>query len=246
MAKISDEASRIAYQAAREVYANRITLQNALPLIPIKESSARDYIRNYKQMRMGDEYQRTLNAYATEYFLDNIYKELDTIGLETALAAVEKHLHYYEGLGRGKLPNIWALHKKYATLLDGRKQKGHGSPSRLMPQLSELRPMGQSRIIDLVKAAGVDVSDWGDFKGGEKKAATNPKYCYEWAFIDPINAVVVLNLWHGEMSEEGQDIIQTINFRENAALSKKDIWKRRNLAVDNALKTAISKKLQFA
>ena len=37
--------------------------------------------------------------------------------------------------------------------------------------------------MDLVKLAGVDVSDWANFKG--KHASTNPKYCYEWSFIEP-------------------------------------------------------------
>jgi len=61
-----------------------------------------------------------------------------------------------------------------------------------MSELSEIRPKDQHRVMDLVKAAGVDVSDWGNFKGGEKKAACNPKFCYEWSFVEP-QKVVVLN-----------------------------------------------------
>jgi 5-methylcytosine-specific restriction protein A len=49
-----------------------------------------------------------------------------------------------------------------------------------MSELSEIAPTALQRIIDLVSAAGVDVSDWGNFKGGIAKAASNPKYCYEW------------------------------------------------------------------
>jgi 5-methylcytosine-specific restriction protein A len=46
-----------------------------------------------------------------------------------------------------------------------------------MSTLSEILPTTPRRLIDLVKAAGVDVSDWGNFAGGEKNAARNPKYC---------------------------------------------------------------------
>jgi hypothetical protein len=37
--------------------------------------------------------------------------------------------------------------------------------------------------MDLVAAAGIDVSDWANFEGGQQKAASNPKYCYDWAFV---------------------------------------------------------------
>ncbi len=62
--------------------------------------------------------------------------------------------------------------------------------------IEQLKPMAKARVIDLVSAAGVDVSDWSDYDGA---AAANPKYCYEWSFVVP-NKVVVLNLWYEEFS----------------------------------------------
>src|SRR5688572_2090111 len=67
-------------------------------------------------------------------------------------------------------------------------------------ELDQLRPTERNRVIDLVEAAGLDVSDWANFEGGAEKAASNPKYCYEWAFEAPGHAIVV-NLWYEDMRQ---------------------------------------------
>jgi len=46
-------------------------------------------------------------------------------------------------------------------------------------KVEDLKPKERLRVMDLVSEAGIDVSDWANFKGGEGKAASNPKYCYE-------------------------------------------------------------------
>jgi hypothetical protein len=40
-----------------------------------------------------------------------------------------------------------------------------------MSTLDEIKPTVKPRVIDLVSAAGIDVSDWGKFRGGEERAA---------------------------------------------------------------------------
>ena|SRR6266516_2522854 len=67
-----------------------------------------------------------------------------------------------------------------------------------MTALSELWPTQKLRLMDLVTEAGVDVSDWKNVKGGAQRAHVNPKYCYEWSFVQP-RKVVVLNLWHSQL-----------------------------------------------
>lgn len=44
-------------------------------------------------------------------------------------------------------------------------------------ELESLRPVARRRVMDFVRDAGVDVSDWRNYEGGV--AAANPKYCYE-------------------------------------------------------------------
>jgi 5-methylcytosine-specific restriction protein A len=112
----------------------------------------------------------------------------------------------------------------------------------IMSKLSEITPTSSPRMMDLVAAAGVDVSDWGNFKGGKKKAASNPKYCYEWSFVEP-KKVVVLNLWHDLMEENDDGIImRSINMREFAS-KRPAPEKGRSLKMDAAIQTAIKEKL---
>ena len=50
--------------------------------------------------------------------------------------------------------------------------------------LADLQPKEHVRVIDLLVEAGMDVVDWSKFKGGKEKAASNPKYCYNWSFCE--------------------------------------------------------------
>lgn len=110
-----------------------------------------------------------------------------------------------------------------------------------MAELSEPRPTQHHLVIDLVKAAGVDVSDWANFKGGAKSAASNPKYCYEWAFVEP-GKVVVLNLWHAEMEKRKGVIVRELNMRDTAyqygGLPGRAVWRTRARKMDHAIQTA--------
>lgn len=80
-----------------------------------------------------------------------------------------------------------------------------------MSVLDDLRPTEKINLINLVQAAGIDISDWANYGDGNKPPSQNPRYCYEWSFIDQ-NKVVVLNLWHNNFTEESNSIFQRINF----------------------------------
>ena len=79
----------------------------------------------------------------------------------------------------------------------------------------DLKPTTKNRVIDLVESAGVDVSEWGKFARGPKWAAANPKYCYEWSFIQP-SKVVVLNLWHANLQEQSGLVFAILNMQSEA------------------------------
>jgi len=111
-----------------------------------------------------------------------------------------------------------------------------------MSKLSEIAPTNLLRMIDLVRAAGVDVSDWSNCQGGEKNASRNPKYCYEWSYIEP-KKVVVLNLWYDFMEENDDCVImRRINMREFAA-TRPFPENDRSLKFDAAIQTAINERL---
>lgn len=110
-----------------------------------------------------------------------------------------------------------------------------------MSGLESLIPKEPHLVIDLVREAGVDVSGWAQGSVGEVNPSTNPKYCYEWAFIQD-NKVVVLNLWHKDLKEENGVICQRLNPRQYAE-EYRDSRKRggvpaRALRMDSVLQSA--------
>jgi hypothetical protein len=67
-----------------------------------------------------------------------------------------------------------------------------------MSVMDDLRPIEKLRVMDLLSRAGIEVAHWKDFKG--KNPATNPKYCYNWAFEQP-GELIALCLWHNSIQE---------------------------------------------
>lgn len=103
-----------------------------------------------------------------------------------------------------------------------------------MTLLSELKPKAYKHIIDLVDQAGVDISDWSNYKKGKTNPGANPKYCYEWAFIEK-NKFVVLNLWYESMNEVDGNIQQQLNLRDPASIK-----------LDNGVRKARRKRMEAA
>lgn len=116
-----------------------------------------------------------------------------------------------------------------------------------LPAFSEISPKTQRRVMDLVEEAGVDVSDWKNYKGGEARAASNPRYCYKWSFVEP-NKVVVLNLWHESMEQCDGVLVRNLNQRHLAhkfqqLTPRRTVWESRALEMDGAIQTAVKHNL---
>ncbi|MBK7991128.1 MAG: hypothetical protein IPK05_15065 [Comamonadaceae bacterium] len=80
-----------------------------------------------------------------------------------------------------------------------------------------LKPTTSPRVIDLVAAAGVDVSPWAVSKKGPVKVpASNPAYCYEWAYTEP-GKLVLLNLWWRDIQETESKVFTETNLKDWAA-----------------------------
>jgi hypothetical protein len=111
-----------------------------------------------------------------------------------------------------------------------------------MDELAALKPTGKFKVFDLVEQAGYDMSDWIGSASDPRKYRANPKYCYNWSFIEP-GRLVVFNLWHGAMREEPDgSIVHSENYRGNAEYHRdnggKVQWIARGFALDAALKAA--------
>jgi hypothetical protein len=72
-----------------------------------------------------------------------------------------------------------------------------------MASLDDIEPQQPLRMIDLVSEAGVNVGDWN--------GPRDPQKCYNWAFVNG-NQLVVLNLWHDLMRCEKGKITCGFNF----------------------------------
>lgn len=104
--------------------------------------------------------------------------------------------------------------------------------------LEFLKPKDRLRVMDLVESTGIDVRNWANFKGGIEKAASNPKYCYEWSYEDHSKKIIVLNLWYENISEQDGAIVQDLNLRETAKNAESPLQSRRATKMDFSLQKA--------
>lgn len=108
----------------------------------------------------------------------------------------------------------------------------------------ELKPTEKRQVYDLLQDAGMDVSDWSNYKR-PKVPAANPKYCYNWAFIQ--GDLVVLCLWLEQMKEDERGIYQILNYREiNASARENSVRRRRAGEMDDAFQAAKNRKLPIS
>jgi 5-methylcytosine-specific restriction protein A len=74
----------------------------------------------------------------------------------------------------------------------------------------DIAPVKLLRVMDLVEQAGHDVRDWSNFTRGPEHAASNPRYCYEWSYLQEDTSAIA-NIWHAEIKNDDQSIY----FRDN-------------------------------
>jgi 5-methylcytosine-specific restriction protein A len=94
---------------------------------------------------------------------------------------------------------------------------GESSDESLHLILASLRPTTRREVIDLVKAAGVDVSPWYVKQDGSPVSAprSNPAYCFNWAFGGNGETTVAC-LWHASLDTKYGKIVFEENVRELA------------------------------
>jgi hypothetical protein len=120
-----------------------------------------------------------------------------------------------------------------------------------MSILESLKPHTNQKVMDLVASAGGDVQRWAVSRNGPVQyPASNPAYCYEWAFVE--TGVVVLNVWHDEMEERDGRVWCDLNPRayservgdsHDLTPSVRGSVAKRALRMDRAIATAFSEKL---
>lgn len=111
-----------------------------------------------------------------------------------------------------------------------------------MLKLASLKPKSSYNVFDLAEQAGFDVSDWIASSNDKRGHKANPKYCYEWSFVEP-GKVAIFNLWFSNMLSENGLVKQRGNFRADAASHSrpdgKTQWRTRATKLDHALQAAL-------
>jgi hypothetical protein len=114
------------------------------------------------------------------------------------------------------------------------------------PEIEKLRPKTRHLLIDLVRDAGLSVDDWGNYGGGAARAASNPKYCYEWSFHEKGGAILV-SIWHSGLKRVKGAITLEDNLRDTASfyadVPNKAVWRKRAELFDNRIELAAAEQL---
>lgn len=111
-----------------------------------------------------------------------------------------------------------------------------------MSILESLKPTESPRVMDLVAEAGLDVAPWAiSATGPVEHPASNPAHCYEWAFVGP--DLVVLNLWHDELSETDGGVFDDVDPRRWATADGRPSAKKRADRFEEAMARAFEMRM---
>lgn len=117
MSKITNEQVAACYEFSGKVFSGDLSQIDAKRKISsetkMKDVSAQMYIQAFLKMMEGNYYSRTINAYATEYYLGNIQSDYGSEALLRAISSVKKHLEYYKGIGKSSQPAIYKIVERY-------------------------------------------------------------------------------------------------------------------------------------
>jgi len=118
--KIPNDLTPLAYDLSKKVFEGQLTLTEAKRILVgdnrINPNSATDYFINFRHFLNGERYTRTNNAYTSDYFLSNIYKDYGLSGLTNALKAMKLHIEYYEDLQKITLHKQRQIFEKYSKI----------------------------------------------------------------------------------------------------------------------------------
>ena len=120
MSEITIDHIKKAYDVAKRFKAGKLNLNQASDIL-VKEgmnlSSARGYIYTYVHLSKGEILTRTINTTATDYYLNQIWKDEGTVGLKKALYSLLQHFEYYENTSGASMKSQRKVYDKYSNLL---------------------------------------------------------------------------------------------------------------------------------
>lgn len=115
--KITPQMVEAAYEVSKKVYSGALGRTEGrdeiVQLTGMASGSASDFISDFICMMDGKVYARTLNEYATRYFLEQIRQDYGEASFKKALDACKQHAAYYATLGHGRLAYVERMVEEY-------------------------------------------------------------------------------------------------------------------------------------
>jgi hypothetical protein len=101
--QITIEQTRAAFDLGEQVYTGQLTRGEATATLEdeygMNPGSAGDLVQQYKCMRDGQRYTRTINAAGLDYYLQQILERHGLEAAENAIDATRQHISYYQKVG---------------------------------------------------------------------------------------------------------------------------------------------------
>jgi len=161
---ITNEMIETSYVVGKNFYEKKINLKKGVEILTnmgMNKNSAVDYIYNYSKLIQGKLYTRTSNAYSTKYYLEKIYKENGTQGLENALLSLLQHIEYYEDKAGVTVNKRRSIYENYLKLLDKEPELtiypddvdssvkySEGKAKKILVNSYERNPLARKKCID--------------------------------------------------------------------------------------------------
>lgn len=117
---LSETQIALMYETAKRVHQDGLIRARALDILEsagVSRERAADCIQNFKRMRSGERYTRTLTGATTKYFLEQIHQDFHAPGLDLALSALIAHVRYLEPIRNAACQQERRMHKQFTALL---------------------------------------------------------------------------------------------------------------------------------
>jgi predicted HNH restriction endonuclease len=106
-----------AYEISKKWHDGKISLNDATTTLaaagPMKPNSARDYLYNYRYLKEGKRFSRTMNAASMEYYFKQFLSEGDASSLRLPVIALAKHIDYYEAKQKTTMRSMRKILESY-------------------------------------------------------------------------------------------------------------------------------------
>jgi len=239
--EISDAQFVQAYAIAKKVYDGQLSISQGIEVLHLEhglnEASAGDFINDYKYLRRGQVFHRTMSASAMRYFIDQILAELGSTGLSNALASLRSHIQYYEGHTKTTMHRMRSVLKDFELRLDGFVD----SPPPRKVTRADLRPTTKQLVKNVVELVNIKTDDW--------KGVGDTYRNSQWSFGGKGEPVLLFIWWkHLENSNDDKifvkiDMLSLANKLRRSASKNLGIKAKRAEEFHNRCLTAFMNKI---